>query len=49
MGLQLRLLDSVDDCLKHPIEETQTKAVAAVKAFTAVYFPVGDKGRVQAP
>jgi len=43
--LQLRLLDTLEDCLKHPIDEIQAKAVAAVKVFTNVYFPVGAQGK----
>lgn len=38
---QLRLLDSVDESLRHPVEEVQAKAVAACRAFTKAYFGQG--------
>lgn len=44
---QLRLLDSIEESLRHPIEETQLKAVSAIKAFTHEYFPVGENGETQ--
>ena len=41
---QLRLLDSVDENLRHPVEEVQEGAVAAVRAFTRSYFGGGGGG-----
>jgi hypothetical protein len=45
----LRLLDSIEESLRHPIEETQLKAVSAIKALTHEYFPVGENGEAQKP
>lgn len=42
--MQVRLLDSIDDCLKSPLEAIADQAVAACRTFTRVYFPVGDQG-----
>ena len=41
---QVKLLDSVDACLKHPKEEIQEVAAAALGALTRSYFPVGPSG-----
>ena len=41
---QVRLLDSIDECVRHPADDVQTPAVAAVRAFTRAYFPVGTNG-----
>ena len=41
---QVKLLDSVDTCLKHPKEEIQEVAAAALGALTRSYFPVGPNG-----
>lgn len=41
---QVKLLDSVDACLKHPKEEIQEGAAAALGALTRSYFPVGLNG-----
>ena len=41
---QVRLLDSIDECVRHPADDVQTQAVAAVRAFTRAYFPVGTSG-----
>ncbi|CAN0524216.1 unnamed protein product, partial [Laminaria digitata] len=41
---QLRLLDSVDESLRHPVESVQISATAAVKAVLKNWFPVGENG-----
>jgi hypothetical protein len=43
-GIQWRLLDSLDECLRDPIDDTRNSAISALKVFTRQYFPVGDKG-----
>jgi hypothetical protein len=40
--MQLRLLDSIDESIKHAMEPVQVQAVAALRAFARVYFPVND-------
>jgi hypothetical protein len=42
--VQLRLLDSIDESLKHAMEPVQLQAVAALRAFTRAYFPVTETG-----
>lgn len=42
--VQVRLLDSIDESIKHPGEDVQLQAVAAVRAYTRAYFPVGSAG-----
>ena len=39
---QLRLLDSIDENLRHPVEDVQSQAVAAMRAFALAYFGGGD-------
>jgi len=41
---KVKLLDSVDIHLKHPNEQIQKEAVAALHALTRAYFPVGPNG-----
>ena len=41
---QVRLLDSIDECIRHPADDVQAQAVAAIRAFTRAYFPVGSSG-----
>ena len=41
---QVKLLDSVDACLKHPKEDVQEAAAAALGSLTRSYFPVGPSG-----
>jgi len=41
---QVKLLDSLDVCLKHPNEEVQEAAAAALSSLTRSYFPVGPNG-----
>ncbi|GMH52930.1 hypothetical protein TL16_g01339 [Triparma laevis f. inornata] len=41
---QVRLLDSVDDCIKHPLEEISLSAVAGLRALLKQYFPVASTG-----
>ena len=41
---QLRLLDSIDATLKHPLEHIQQSAVAALKAVLRNWFPAGADG-----
>ncbi|CAM9714670.1 unnamed protein product [Chrysoparadoxa australica] len=41
---QIRLLDTIDECLCSPIEAVQQAAAAALKAHLRSYFPVGDAG-----
>jgi hypothetical protein len=41
---QLRLLDTIDECLKHATEDVQTAAAAALGPFLCTYFPVGTSG-----
>ncbi len=43
----MRLLDSTDSNLKHPKEDIQQSAVAALHALTRTYFPVGENGPLQ--
>jgi hypothetical protein len=40
--MQVRLLDSIDESIKHAMEPVQVQAVAALRAFARVYFPVLD-------
>jgi hypothetical protein len=42
--MQLRLLDSIDESVKHSMEPVQLQAVSALRAFTRRYFPVADDG-----
>eukprot|EP00752_Nemacystus_decipiens_P005667 g5128.t1 len=41
---QLRLLDSVDESLRHAVESVQLSAMAALKAVLKNWFPVGQDG-----
>ena len=40
----MRLLDSIDDSVKHSMEPIQVQAVAALRQFTRSYFPVAETG-----
>jgi len=42
--MQLRLLDSIDESIKHAMEPVQLQAVAALRVFMRSYFPVNDLG-----
>lgn len=41
---QLRLLDSIDESLRHAVESVQLAATAALKAVLENWFPVGQDG-----
>lgn len=41
---QLRLLDSIDESLRHAVESVQLSAMAALKAVLQNWFPVGQDG-----
>lgn len=40
--MQLRLLDSIDESVKHAMEPVQLQAVAALRVFMRSYFPLSD-------
>ena len=42
--MQVRLLDSIDESVKHSMEPVQLQAVAALRMFTRSYFPVAETG-----
>jgi hypothetical protein len=42
--MQVRLLDSIDESIKHSMEPVQVQAVAALRSFTRTYFPVTGAG-----
>ena len=49
--MQVRLLDSIDESIKHSMEPVQLQAVAALRKFTRSYFPItsaGPSARLQA-
>ena len=41
---QVRLLDTLDDCVKHPLETISQSAVAGLRALLDVHFPVASTG-----
>lgn len=41
---QLRLLDSIDESLRHAVESVQLSAMAALRAVLQNWFPVGQDG-----
>lgn len=41
---QLRLLDSIDESLRHPVEDVQLSAKEALRAVLKNWFPVGVDG-----
>jgi tubulin-specific chaperone D len=44
---QVRLLDSVDASIRHPIEQVQLDACKALSELTRSYFPVSENGPLE--
>jgi len=41
---QVRLLDTLDDCIKHPLETISLSAIAGLRSLLDIYFPVASTG-----
>ena len=44
MKSQVRLLDTLDDCIKHPLETISLSAIAGLRSLLDIYFPVASTG-----